>query len=65
MRAMFVVPADEPQVAPQIEEYAKNLGPRLEYMGQTVSQDEALQRLRIGQVDLVVIYPPRAYRQDR
>ena len=38
MRAIFVVPADEPQVAPQIEEYAKNLGPQLEYMGQTVSR---------------------------
>ncbi len=61
MRALFVVPADEPQVAPQVEQYATDLGPQLQYMGQTVSKDEALQRLRIGQVDLVVVYPPHAY----
>lgn len=61
MRAMFVVPPDEPQVAPQVEQYATSLGPQLAYVGQTVSLDEALQRLRIGQVDLVVVYPARAY----
>ena len=52
---------DEPQVAPLVEQYAKNIGPQLQYMGQTVSKDEALQRLRVGQVDLVVVYPPHAY----
>ena len=61
MRAIFVVPADEPQVGPQVEQYATSLGAQLQYVGQTVSKDEALQRLRIGQVDLVVIYPPHAY----
>ena len=55
------MPANEPQVAPQVEQYATNLGPQLQYMGQTVSRDEALQRLRIGQVDMVVVYPPHAY----
>ena len=33
MRALFVVPADEPQVAPQVEQYAKNLGPQLAVHG--------------------------------
>lgn len=61
MRALFVAPADEPQVAPQVEQYATSLGPQLQYMGLTVSKDEALQRLRLGQVDLVVVYPPHAY----
>jgi ABC-2 type transport system permease protein len=61
LRAMFVVPANEPQVGPLIEQYATSLGPQLQYVGQTVSRDEALQRLRIGQVDIVVLYPPHAY----
>ncbi len=61
MRAMFVVPANEPDVAPLVEKYATSLGPQLQYVGQTVSKEEALQRLRLGQVDLVVIYPPHAY----
>lgn len=61
LRAMFVVPADEPGVAQQVEEYATNLGPQLDYVGQTVSRDEALQRLRLGQVDMVVVYPANAY----
>ncbi len=61
MRALFVVPANEPQVAPLVEQYATSLGAQLEYSGQTVSLEEALQRLRIGQVDLVVVYPPHAY----
>jgi ABC-2 type transport system permease protein len=61
LRAMFVVPANEPGVAQQVEEYASNLGPQLIYTGQTVSREEALQRLRIGQVDMVVVYPERAY----
>lgn len=61
LRAMFVVPADEPGVAQQVEQYASNLGPQLNYIGQTVSRDEALQRLRLGQVEMVVIYPAHAY----
>jgi len=61
LRAIFVVPVDEPQVASQIEAYASNLGEQLVYAGQTVSVDEALSRLRIGQADLVVVYPSRAY----
>ena len=61
MRALFVVPLDEPAVAAQIEQYVGDLGPQLDYAGQTVSRDEALARLRVGQVDLVVVYPARAY----
>ena len=61
LRAMFVVPASEPDVPAQIEAYATSLGPQLQYMGQTVSEEEALTRLRIGQVDLVVVFPERAY----
>ncbi len=61
LRAMFVVPPDEPEVPALIEEYATSLGAQLKYAGQTVSQDEALTRLRIGQVDLVVVFPARAY----
>ncbi len=61
MRAMFVVPANEPTVGPQVEQYASNLGPQLQYVGQTISREEALQRLRLGLVDMVVVYPPHAY----
>lgn len=65
LRAMFVVPADEAGVAQQVEEYATNLGPQLNYVGQTVSRDEALQRLRLGLVDMVVVYPAGAYETVR
>jgi ABC-2 type transport system permease protein len=61
MRALFVIPANEPQVGPTVEQYATNLGPQLQYMGETTNRDEAFQRLRNGQVDLVVVYPPHAY----
>jgi ABC-2 type transport system permease protein len=60
-RAVFVVPADERQVASEIETYATSLGPQLKYAGQTTSEEEALAQLRRGQVDLAVVYPPLAY----
>jgi ABC-2 type transport system permease protein len=65
LRAYFVVPGDEPGVAQQVEENVTNLGPQLIYVGQTVSRDEALQRLRLGQVDMVVVYPGGAYETVR
>lgn len=61
MRTLFVVPSNEPQVGPLVEKYATSLGPQIQYLGETTNQEEALQRLRLGQVDLVVVYPPHAY----
>lgn len=61
LRAMFVAPVDEREVAGLIEQYVNDLGPQLTYVGQTVSREEALARLRVGQVDIVVVYPPKAY----
>lgn len=61
MRAMFVVPTDEPEVAAQIDQYMHDLGPQLNYVGQTKSREEALARLRAGDIDIVVVYPAKAY----
>lgn len=60
LRTLFVISANSP-IEEQIEEYAQTLGPQLVYQGTTTDSDAAFQQLRVGNVDLVVVAPPRAY----
>jgi ABC-2 type transport system permease protein len=61
LRAFVVLPSDEPETAEAIDEYVRNLGPQFELVGTTMDEQEGLSRLRVGQVDTVVVVPPDAY----
>lgn len=56
VKALFVVKDDNP-IAPQIQAYAATLGDQLRYAGVTSDREDALVRLRQGQIDLVVVAP--------
>ena len=60
LRTLFVAAENSP-IRQQIEQYASTLGDQLIYMGVTSNEQEALDRLRRGEVDLVAVTPPRAY----
>lgn len=64
LRTLFVADPNS-QLYKQIQQYASQLGPQLIYMGITSSQQEALNRLRRGEVDLVVVAPKDAYNTIR
>lgn len=65
LRALFVVPANATAVTAQVQEYATNLGPQLEFAGVVANEGEALSQLNRGQVDAVVIVPGDAQEQIR
>lgn len=56
VRAVFVADPTS-NINNSIQEYASTLGEQLEYAGTTDNEEEALQLLRRGDVDLVVISP--------
>jgi len=59
LRTLFVLNNDS-DLKQQVEDYAKNLGPQLIYMGITPDQGSAIRALRSGAVDLVVVVPEDA-----
>jgi ABC-2 type transport system permease protein len=64
LRTLFVTEPDS-TLSHQVQEFATTLGPQLLFMGVTESEPEARQRLRRGDVDLVVITPSDAYETIR
>jgi ABC-2 type transport system permease protein len=57
LRTLFVAQANS-AIAPQdLEQYGKTMGSLLIYAGVTGDQNEALNRLQRGQVDLVIVEP--------
>lgn len=58
-RTVFVS-TEADQLGQQIEDYATTLGPQLIFEGVTNSEEAARQRLRRGEVDLVIVVPPNA-----
>jgi len=57
LRTLFVVPSGQEQIKEQVQEYATNLGPQIDFRGIVGSEDQALAELSRGQVDAVVIVP--------
>ncbi len=64
LRTMFVAAPNSP-IAPQIEQYAKTVGPQLVFMGITPDEQAARLSLARGELDLVVLTPPDPFRQIR
>ncbi len=64
LRTLFVAPKGS-ALYNEIQQYASTLGPQLIYEGVTDNQNEALQKLRTNQVDLVAVAPPDAYQTIR
>jgi ABC-2 type transport system permease protein len=62
LRTLFVAPPGS-VMAKDIQRYAPTIGPQLIYEGIDPSQADALQRLKNGQVDLVVVAPSDAYQK--
>ena len=56
LRTLFVVGEDE-ELRAEVEHYATTLGPQLVFGGITADQADALEQLRSGRVDLVVVVP--------
>jgi len=57
LRTLFVVQPDSPIAAQDIQRYGATLGSQLIYAGVTGNQNEALDQLQRGQVDLVIVEP--------
>jgi ABC-2 type transport system permease protein len=64
VRTLFLIDTKSP-LAKQIEQFAPTISPQLVYMGTTSSSQDALQRLKQGQVDMVVSVPGDAYQTIR
>ena len=60
LRTLFVAQANSAIAAQDIQQYGKSMGSLLIYAGVTGDQNEALARLRSGQVDLVIVEPADA-----
>jgi ABC-2 type transport system permease protein len=60
LRTLFVVQPNSAIASPDIETYMKSVGSQLIYAGATGNVKEALNRLRLGQVDLVIVEPTDA-----
>ncbi len=58
-RTLFVAPESD-ELSQRIQEYATTLGPQLQFEGVTSSEQAARQRLRRGDVDLVITVPTNA-----
>lgn len=56
LRTVFVAP-DDPRLAEEVREFAREQSGRLEIAGVTDHEQQALTRLRRGEVDLVVEFP--------
>jgi len=57
LRTLFVVQPSSPIAAQDVQEYGKSTGSLLIYAGVTGNQNEALDQLQRGQVDLVIVEP--------
>jgi len=57
LRTVFVTPPNSALPTQDIERYMKSVGSQLVYVGATGNLDEALNRLRLGKVDLVIVEP--------
>ena len=57
LRTLFVVSADSPIAAQDIQKYGETLGTQLIFAGTTGDQAAALDQLQRGQVDLVMVEP--------
>ena len=64
LRTLFVIENDT-QLAQKVEEYATTLGGQLVYEGITDSLEEAQQRLRRGEIDLIAVLPSDPYNTIR
>lgn len=60
MRTLFVVEPNSP-LAGKIEEYASSLGPQLVFAGVTDDMEEAREKLRRGEIDLITRAPANVY----
>ena len=60
LRTLFVAQANSAIAAADIQKYGESMGSLLIYAGVTADQNEALDRLRGGQVDLVIVEPADA-----
>jgi ABC-2 type transport system permease protein len=60
LRTLFVV-SDVSPLRSKVEEYATSLGPQLIFAGVTGDSSKAMDRLRNGAVDLVVVIPNDVY----
>lgn len=59
LRTLFVI-QNNPVLHQEVADYAKSMGPQLEFVGIVSDQQAALQKLRQGNVDLVVDVPSDA-----
>jgi len=57
LRTLFVLPPDSPIAAQDVQKYGQTLGSQIIYAGVTGDQTDALDQLRRGQVDLVIVEP--------
>ena len=57
LRTLFVAQTDSAIAAQDIQQYAKSMGALLIFAGVTGNQNEALDRLQRGEVDLVIVEP--------
>ena len=57
LRTLFVAQPNSPIAAQDIQQYGKSMGSLLIYAGVTGNQNEALDQLQRGQVDLVIVEP--------
>ncbi len=57
LRTLFVITQQNSPIAQQVRSYANSLGPQLIFEGITADQTGALQELKQGQVDVVVVVP--------
>jgi len=60
LRTLFVAQANSAIAAADIQKYGESMGSLLIYAGVTADQNEALDQLRGGQVDLVIVEPADA-----
>ena len=57
LRTLFVAPPNSPIAAQDIQQYGQSMSAQFTYAGVTSNQNEALDRLSGGQVDLVIVEP--------
>ena len=57
LRTLFVAQTNSPLNAQDIQNYGSSLGVQITYVGITSNQEDALNQLQRGQVDLVIVEP--------
>lgn len=60
LRTLFVAQQNSP-LAQNIQQFSKSMAPELVYMGVLDNESEALDKLRRGEADLVIVAPQNAY----